>query len=210
MQTTNPEIDLYLKDGCGRCSYYQTPHCKVHTWAEELDRLREILLTTELKEELKWKQPCYTFNGSNVLIMTAFKDFACISFFKGSLMKDKEGLLVSPGENSQAVGQLRFTDAETIDRLQPVIRAYIQEAIELEKSGKKVEFKQKTELVFPEELLQRMNEDAEFKVAFEALTPGRQRGYNIFFSQPKQSATRASRIEKCAPQILQGKGLHDR
>ncbi|MBI1286076.1 MAG: hypothetical protein GC178_00695 [Flavobacteriales bacterium] len=207
---TNQKVDTYLAEGCGRCSYWRTPKCKVHSWAEPLEKLRIILLDTELAEDLKWKQPCYTLNGNNVLIMSAFKEFCSLNFFKGALLKDAHNLLVAPGENSQAMRQLRFTDAQQVAEQEAVIREYIKQAIEIEKQGLKVEFKEKKELELPEELEQRLAEDAKLKVAFEALTPGRQRGYVLFFSQPKQSQTRHTRIEKCTPQILQGKGLHDR
>lgn len=206
----NPNVDTYLAEGCGRCSYWRTPKCKVHGWAEPLKKLRAILLDTELTEDFKWKQPCYTSNGSNVLIMSAFKGFCSLNFFKGALLKDDKGLLVAPGEHSQAVRQLRFTDAQELVEQEAVIREYIKQAIEIEKQGLKIEFKEKKELQLPEELEQWFAEDAELKAAFEALTPGRQRGYVLFFSQPKQSQTRYARIEKSIPQILQGKGLHDR
>lgn len=201
-------VDLYMLEGCGRCKYYQTPQCKVHSWTEELKELRRILLDSELKEEFKWSQPTYTLAGKNVVMLTAFKDHAVLSFFKGSLLKDEVQLLQSPGTSSQADRQFRFTDIQSIREVEEHIRAYLEEAIELERQGKKVEFKKQPEPV-PAELLQVFDEDPGIRDAFEALTPGRQRGYILHFSQPKNASTRLSRIEKCIPKILAGKGFHD-
>lgn len=209
MNKTNPKVDDFLTDGCGRCSFYKTPQCKVQTWQKELKALRKIMLASGLVEDLKWKQPAYTLDGTIVAMMSAFKDYAFVSFFKGSLLKDPQGLLASPGENSQAARQLRFTDLAQIKELEPVIKAYIQESIELEKSGARVEFKKEPEPI-PAELQVKFAEDAAFKDAFESLTPGRQRGYILYFNQAKQSSTRVSRIEKCMPRIFDGIGLNDR
>lgn len=206
----NPAVDQYLIDGCGRCSLYRTPECKVHQWADELKLLRSIVLESGLVEDFKWKQPCYTLNGSNVLLVTAFKDFACIAFFKGSLLRDDQKMLVQPGENSQAARQLRFTSVDSIADNVDAIKQYVLEAIEIEKQGKKVDFSAKKELDYPEELQRKMDADELFKKAFESLTPGRQRGYLLHFSSAKQSETRASRIEKYEAHILAGKGMHDR
>lgn len=201
-------VDQYLKSGCGRCEFFNTPRCKVNTWRRELTALRDILRNTQLKEEIKWSVPCYTYNGKNVVILTALKDYCALSFFKGSLLKDELGLLHKPGENSQAARVMRFTALEDIRKLKSTIISYISEAIELEKSGARINFtKELPEL--PEELKQRMKENPQLKIAFEKLTPGRQRGYIIYFTQPRQSVTRLSRIDKCTPRILQGKGLHD-
>ena len=204
----NPQVDTYLKDGCGRCAYYRTPQCKVHSWSEELKELRRIVQGFDLKEDYKWSQPCYTHENKNVLIVTAFKDYAALAFFKGALMKDPQNVLIKPGKSSQAARQLRFTDVKRIKALEKVIRSYIKEAIEIERSGKKIEFIKNPEPI-PEELQQTMDENPKFKEAFEALTPGRKRGYILHFSQPKQSKTRFSRIEKCTPLILKGEGLND-
>lgn len=206
----NAEVDQYLIDGCGRCSLYRTPECKVHNWTEELKLLRSIVLESGLQEEFKWKQPCYTYNGGNILIVTAFKDYACIAFFKGSLLEDSYNMLVQPGENSQAARQLRFTSLNSITENEEAITRYILSAIEIEKQGKKVDFSAKKDLDYPEELQQKMDADGIFKKAFESLTPGRQRGYLLHFSSAKQSETRASRIEKYELHILAGKGMHDR
>lgn len=206
--TLNPGVDTYLDEGCGRCSFYQTPQCKVKTWIEELVTLREIVLKHDLKEEVKWSQPCYTHNGKNVLLVAAFKDYATIAFFKGSLLKDPQNLLFSPGKSSQAARQFRFTSVDDIKKNLPYINECIKEAINLEKSGKKVIFEKNPEEI-PEELLQKFEDDVAFKNAFKALTPGRQRGYLLHFNQPKQSATRIARIEKYYTQIMNGQGIHD-
>lgn len=171
--------------------------------------LRTIVLESGLTEELKWSQPCYMFEKTNVLIISAFKEYCVLSFFKGVLLKDPNHILSSPGENSQAVRMVRFTDIKEIVRLKPVLKVYIREAIELQKAGAKVQFKKITEHKMPEELQAKLKRDPVFKSAFEALTPGRQRAYMLYFAQPKQAKTRESRIEKCRQQILDGKGLND-
>jgi len=206
----NPKVDQYLIDGCGRCEYYTTPRCKVHHWKSELLVLRRILNECELVEELKWKMPCYTFEGKNVLLLSAFKDFCSISFFKGALLKDAENLLSAPGENSQAVRMFRFTKVKDILKAEAKIKAYVKEAIQIEKSGLKIDFKAKKELQYPDELQEKINTDFSFKKAFENLTPGRQRAYILFFSAPKQTQTRVTRIEKSFPKILEGKGPNER
>ncbi len=180
------------------------------TWRAEKQRLRAILLDFPLTEELKWRQPCYTFQGANVVILGAFKQTCDLGFFKGSLLDNPHGLLIPPGPHSQASRQLRFTSVQEIEEKEPIIRATLQNAIEVERAGLKVDFREKSELVFADELLAKMEADPDFKAAFEALTPGRQRGYNLFFSAAKQSKTRAARIEKHAARILEGKGMHDR
>jgi uncharacterized protein YdeI (YjbR/CyaY-like superfamily) len=205
----NPKIDAYLEDGCGRCSFYKTPDCKVNNWRQELKLLRSIVLDCGLNEAFKWKQPCYTFKSNNVLLVTAFKEYAAVAFFKGALLKDEKGLLVSPGENSQAARQFRFTNVSDIKRQKADIKAYIYEAIEVEKAGLKVSFKKEPEPL-PKELLHKFEELPELRAAFEALTPGRQRGYILYFSAAKQTKTRELRIEKYVPNILHGKGIHDR
>ncbi|MCB0821149.1 MAG: YdeI/OmpD-associated family protein [Bacteroidales bacterium] len=206
----NPNVDQYLVEGCMRCKYGGTPDCKVNTWREHLKLLRNIVIDCGLTEDFKWKQPCYTYNDRNVLLVTAFKEFATISFFKGALLSDSQGLMAAPGDNSQAYRQLRFTSIDQILELEAEIRAYIFEAIEIEKAGLKINFAQKEELVYPEELTEILNKDARLKEAFENLTPGRQRGYILFFSAAKQSQTRKTRIEKYIPNILTGKGMQDR
>ncbi|MFN0278323.1 MAG: YdeI/OmpD-associated family protein [Pyrinomonadaceae bacterium] len=205
----NSTVDAYLAAGCGRCPLGNTPDCKVHNWREELENLRSFVLDCGLTEEVKWGVPCYTFEGKNILIVAALKDYCAVSFFKGSLLKDLKGLLVSPGENSQAAKMFRFTDVRKILEMEPVVKAYIHEAVEVEKAGLKVPFKPISEHKIPEELQKKLDEDPAFSSAFNALTPGRQRGYIIHFSQPKQSKTREARIEKYMPQIFNGIGMHD-
>jgi uncharacterized protein YdeI (YjbR/CyaY-like superfamily) len=183
--------------------------CKVHSWKEELYLLRLILLDSGLSEEIKWSMPCYTLNESNVAMLSAFKHYVSVSFFKGVLLKDPGGLLVAPGKNSQASRQFRFTNISAIEKQDALIRDYLKEAIALEKAGKQVIFKKSPEPI-PVELLEKLENDPVLKAAFESLTPGRQRGYILYFSGAKQSATRLSRIEKYIPKILAGKGFHDR
>lgn len=209
MYTLNPEVDLYLADGCGRCKYYATPDCKVKKWLLELEMLRQIALESGLVEELKWKVPVYTFSGKNVIIVSAFKDYSSIAFIKGALLKDPEKILVKQGEHSQSGRIAKFTDTTTIQQLSAVLKAYILEAIELEKAGEKVEMKKNPEPI-PEELENKFAEMPELKKAFFALTPGKQRAYIIHFSQPKQSQTRVSRIENNVQKILNGEAFYDK
>ncbi len=191
----NPQIDDFIE--------------KSDRWQKEMVKLREIVLDCGLTEELKWKQPCYTYKGANILIIANFKPFVALSFFKGVLMHDSEGILEKPGANSQSVRFMKFTSVQQISDELGLIKSYIFEAIEIEKSGLKVEKKESKKLNFPDELLQLFEENNDFKTAFEALTPGRQRGYNLFFSAAKQSATRTSRIEKYRQRILNGQGIND-
>ncbi len=205
----NPQVDDFFARGCGRCALFETPQCRVHQWQEEMQTLRDILLDAGLTEDRKWGNPCYTFNGKNVVMMGALKEFCSLGFFKGSLLKDPKNLLVAAGENTQAARQLRFTSVQEINKQKKHIEAIIRDAIRTEEAGKKVEFKAVSEFPIPDELKQTFENDPELKNAFFALTPGRQRGYLLHFGQPKQSATRISRIEKCRPQILRGEGIHD-
>lgn len=172
-------------------------------------QLRKIALGSDLTEMIKWGVPCYVFQESNIFLLGSFKAFCSISFFKGSLLKDPKGILSKPGENSQSVRMIKFTHLDQIRKLEQVIKAYILEAIEIEKTGIKPIMEKSVELEFPEELIQILDEDGDFKAAFSALTPGRQRGYNLFFTAAKQPATRISRIEKYRQQILDGKGIND-
>lgn len=206
----NPAIDLYLADGCGRCSLYGTPECKVHSWTKELVALRQIILACGYTEELKWSMPCYTIDGKNVLILAAFKDFCSLNFFKGSLIKDHNNVLVRAGENTEAARLFKFTNIKEVIEQEDIIKAYLFEAIEIEKSGLKVPKKDATSLELPEELIDIFQHNPDVKAAFDALSPGRQRGYQIHFSGAKQSTTRLARIEKYIPHILAGKGFHDR
>lgn len=204
------DVDQYLLEGCGRCEKGGTPDCKVHLWPQELRKLRSIALECGLTEESKWGVPCYTFQGANVSIVSALKDYCSISFFKGVLLQDAHKILEKPGPNSQSDRLLKFTSLQQILDIEDIIKAYILEAIEVEKAGLKVEYKAKDDLDYPEELLAKFEEQPEVKDAFEALTPGRKRGYILHFTQPKQSQTRTKRIEKMIPKILEGKGFFDR
>lgn len=209
MAILNPEVDNYFAVGCGRCPLGGTPDCKVHPWQEEMKQLRRILLDTELTEEVKWSVPCYTFEDNNVLILSAFKDYCALSFFKGVLLKDPDDILIQPTKNTQASRLIRFTDVERVLELEPILKAYVAEAIDVEKAGLKVEYKDTADFDFPDELLSKFEDDPTFAAAFDALTPGRQRGYLLHFSSAKQSQTRVRRIEKCKPRIFEGKGFHD-
>lgn len=208
MNKINPQVNRYLIDGCMRCKYGATPQCKVNKWRTELEILRNILLDSELKEELKWGAPCYTYQNKNVIILSALKDAVCISFLKGSLLEDKKNILIKAGENSQIARIIKFTSIEQINNLQNDLKSFIKASIEIEKKGLKVPKGQnKSEL--PEELENIFKNDLEYKKAFYSLTPGRQRGYLIYFNQPKQLQSRINRIEKCREKIIKGEGLND-
>ncbi len=181
----------------------------VDKWNSELNELRKIVLETGLTEEFKWKQPCYTFQGTNLVMVSSFKDFAFVSFLNGSILADTENILVKPGENSQFSRLMRFYSEEEVKKLKPILLAYLYEAIEAEKAGIKPIVNKEKVLEFPEELLQKFEQDAKFKAAFEALTPGRQRAYNIYFTGAKQSKSRMSRIESYTERIMKGFGFND-
>ncbi|HWQ47121.1 MAG TPA: DUF1801 domain-containing protein [Longilinea sp.] len=195
MDNLNPKVDVYIS--------------RSKKWSQELAKLREIILDCQLTEEVKWGVPCYTYQNSNIVLIHEFKEYCAILFFKGALLKDTYGLLIQQTENVQAGRQIRFTKVDEVVKGESVLKAYINEAIEVEKSGAKVILKKATEYGVAEEFQSKLDEDPALKAAFDALTPGRQRAYLLFFSAPKQSATRASRVEKCTPQILNGKGLND-
>ena len=208
MTKNNTGADFYFLNGCMRCKYGATPLCKVNKWKTELSLLRQILLETNLIEEIKWGVACYTLNNKNLIMISAFKDYACISFFNGSLLLDKMKLLDKHGERSQSLRIIKFTDHKEITKQSKIINAYISEAINNELSGKKVIIKKEAE-PFPEELTQMLENDKALKKAFLSLTPGRIRGYVIYFSSAKQPATRITRIEKCTEKILKGEGFND-
>jgi len=191
----NPKVDFYF--------------IKAKKWQEELEKLRMIILDCQLTEELKWGVPCYTFQKSNIVLIHVFKEYCAVLFFKGALLNDANGILIQQTENVQAGRQIRFTNIREIVEKETILRAYIYEAIEVERAGLKVNFKKNTELIFPEEFQKKSDEIPALKTVFAELTPGRQRAYILYFSAPKQSKTRESRIEKCIPQILNGKGLND-
>ena len=182
---------------------------KAKTWTAELARLRTILLECGLTEEFKWRSPCYSFESHNVAIMGELKDRCTIGFFKGALLKDAAAFLDKPGPNTQSARVIRFTSVAQIEQMESTLRDYVFQGIELEKAGLKVDFKAKTELAFPPELHGMFQQDPDFRTSFLALTPGRQRAYNLYFTAPKQSKTRMARIEKSVPRILDGIGLND-
>jgi uncharacterized protein YdeI (YjbR/CyaY-like superfamily) len=192
---TNPEVDFFFTEA--------------KKWPEEFAKLRTICLACGLTEELKWGKPCYTFQQANVVLIHGFKEYCALLFTKGALLKDARRMLIQQTENVQAARQIRFTTIREIAKLEPVLKAYIKEAIAVEKAGLEVNYKKTSEFTIPEELQKKLAEDPALKSAFVALTPGRQRGYLLYFSAPKQAKTRELRIEKCMPQILKGKGLND-
>lgn len=205
----NQDVELYFVDGCGRCPRGGTPACSVRRWRKELRRLRQIALDSGLAESAKWGVPCYTYQQKNVAILGAFQNDCTLSFFKGALLDDPLGILEKPGENTQAARIVRITSLTQIKDREPSIKAFLKQAIELEKVGAKVDYDAKSNLVIPEELEQQFAALPRLRAAFTALTPGRQRGYILHFTAAKQSQTRRSRIEKCIPQILEGRGMHD-
>ena len=178
-------------------------------WKEEMILLREICLASGLTEDYKWMHPCYTFQGKNIVLIHGFKEYCALLFHKGALLKDEDNILVQQTENVQAARQLRFTNVKEIVDLETTITAYIFEAIEVEKAGLEVKMKKTSEFKMPDEFKKALDNDPDLKAAFKSLTPGRQRGYLLYFSQAKQLKTRESRIEKCIPKILEGKGLDD-
>ena len=192
MKKMNPKVDEYLR--------------KTRKWQEEMKKLRRISLDCGLTEELKWGKPCYTFQTSNIVIIQGFKEFCALLFCKGALLKDPNGILKKFGW--QAARRIPFSNVREIVEMEPILKAYIHEAIEAEKAGLKVNYKKNPEPI-PEELQNKLDEIPALKTAFDALTPGRQRAYNLYFSAPKQSKTRESRVEKCMQQILNRKGLND-
>jgi uncharacterized protein YdeI (YjbR/CyaY-like superfamily) len=207
MNTTN--VDSYLRDGCGRCEHFQTPQCKVLLWTKPLEALRALVLATGLEEEMKWGSPCYTLGGKNVVMIGSFKEFCALQFFKGAALEDEEGLLVSPGPNSRFGRYLKFTSLAEVKAKRPQVQRFLEQAVALERSGRKVEPSKEREPV-PEELARRLAEDATLRKAFEALTPGRQRSHVLHISGAKQSETRERRVDRCAKDILAGRGFNER
>lgn len=205
----NKNVDTFFTDGCGRCERYQTPQCSVVLWQPALLELRRIIRSCGLQEVSKWGHPVYTVQQANVVMLAAFKDNCTLSFFKGALLQDADGILTKPGDNTHGARILRVTNANDVLRLEDTIRAYVFEAMEIEKAGLKVDYEAKKAMDYPEELEAKFDAFPAFREAFEGLTPGRQRGYLIFFTGAKQSATRTSRIEKHMERILQGKGMQD-
>ena len=191
----NPKVDLYFN--------------KDKKWQKEYEKLRTIVLDCGLTEELKWGCPCYTFEKRNIVLIHGFKEYCALLFFKGALLNDANGILIQQTKNVQAARQIRFTNVREIVKMEAILKAYIYEAIEVEKAGLKVNFKKTSEFKIPEEFQNKLDKIPALKTAFDALTPGRQRGYIFYFSQAKQSKTRESRVEKYMQQILNGKGLDD-
>jgi uncharacterized protein YdeI (YjbR/CyaY-like superfamily) len=195
MTKMNPKVDWFFS--------------KAKKWQEEVQKLRTIILDCPLTEELKWGCPCYTFQESNIVLIHTFKEYCALLFFKGALLKDAKGILIQQTKNVQSARQIRFTYVREIVEMEAVLKAYIREAMEVEKAGLKVKLKKTSQFSVPEEFQSKLDAIPALKTAFAALTPGRQRGYLLYFSAPKQSKTRESRIEKCTQQILKGKGLND-
>lgn len=191
----NPKVDEFLS--------------KAKKWKEEYETLRKIVLDCELTEDYKWMNPCYTFEKKNIVLIHGFKEYCALLFPKGALLQDSHGILIQQTENVQGARQIRFTNVQEIVEKEAILKAYIDEAIEVEKAGLKVKVKKPEELIIPEELQHKFNEIPALKAAFTTLTPGRQRAYILYFSAAKQSKTRQSRVEKCIPNILNGKGLND-
>jgi uncharacterized protein YdeI (YjbR/CyaY-like superfamily) len=195
MNRMNPNVDGLLK--------------KAKKWQEEFETLRQIVLDSLLTEEVKWGQACYASDGRNIVLIHGFKEYCALLFFKGALLKDPKAILIQQTENVQSARQIRFTSVREIVEMKPILKAYIREAIEVEKAGLKVKLKKTSDLKVPEEFQNKLDENPSLKKAFAALTPGRQRGYLFYFSAAKQPKTREARVEKCMPQILKGKGLDD-
>ena len=191
----NPKVDLYFS--------------KNEKWQQENEKLRTIVLDCQLTEELKWGVPCYTFQKNNIVLIHDFKEYCALLFLKGALLKDTDNILLQQTANVQSARQIRFTHIQQITELEPVLKAYIYEAVEVENAGLKFEFKKTEDFALAEEFQTKLDENPDLKTAFEALTPGRQRAYMLHFSAPKQSKTRESRIEKAIPHILNGKGIND-
>ena len=191
----NPKVDAFL--------------AREKKWQAEFKKLRQIILDCKLTEELKWGQPCYVLGGNNIVLMHGFKEYCALLFMKGALLKDAKGILIQQTENVQSARQIRFTNVQEIGKLEKTLKSYILEAIEIEKAGLKVELKKTKDFEIPEEFQRKMDELPALKTAFDALTPGRQRAYLFYFSQPKQSKTRESRVEKYIPKILDGMGFDD-
>lgn len=195
LQEMNPKVDAFLS--------------RARKWRKEFEKLRAIVLGCGLTEDFKWMHPCYTIEGKNIVVIHGFKEYCALLFFKGALLKDPKGILVRQTENVQSGRQVRFTDVREIVKLEPTLREYVFEAVEVERAGLKVQLKKTTDYKIPEEFKTRLKANPALKAAFDGLTPGRQRAYLFYFSQAKQSKTRAARVEKYLPQILDGKGMND-
>jgi uncharacterized protein YdeI (YjbR/CyaY-like superfamily) len=195
MSKTNPKVDFYFN--------------KAQKWQKEIKKLRTIVLDCGLSEELKWGCPCYTFQNSNIVLIHAFKEYCALLFFKGALLHDTNGILIQQTKNVQSARQVRFNNVKDIVEMESILKSYVHQAVEVEQSGMKVNYKKTSDFAIPEEFQKKLDKNRALKNAFDALTPGRQRAYLFYFSQAKQSKTRESRVEKYVPQILKGKGLDD-
>ena len=195
MNRKNPKVEFFFS--------------QAKKWRKEFEKLRIIILDCPLNEELKWGKPCYTLQKSNIVLIHGFKEYCALLFMKGALLKDANGILIQQTKHVQAARQIRFTNVREIIEMEPILKAYIHEAIEVEKAGLEVNYKKTSEFAIPEEFQNKLNKNAALKASFDALTPGRQKGYILYFSAPKQSKTRQSRVVKCMRQILNGKGLND-
>ncbi|HET6996667.1 MAG TPA: YdeI family protein [Chitinophagaceae bacterium] len=195
MNAMNPKVDFFFD--------------KAKTWQKEYEKLRTLILDCGLTEELKWGCPCYTFEDRNIVLIHGFKEYCALLFFKGALLADPDGILIQQTQNVQSARQVRFTDFKQIVKMERTLKAYVYEAIEVEKAGLTVKYKKTSEFKIPEEFQNKLNKSSALKTAFDGLTPGRQRAYIFYFSQPKLSKTRTSRVEKYVKQILSGKGLDD-
>ncbi|MBI1780354.1 MAG: YdeI/OmpD-associated family protein [Sphingobacteriales bacterium] len=191
----NPEVDFFFD--------------KEEKWKKEFQQLRKIILDCGLNEELKWGQACYTLNKTNIVLIHGFKEYCAVLFFKGALLKNADGILIQPTVNVQSARQARFTNVKEITKQEKILKAYIYEAIEAERAGLKVKLKKTSDYKIPEEFQKKLQKNKALKAAFDKLTPGRQRGYLFYFSQPKQSKTREDRVEKYVKHIISGKGLND-
>ncbi len=196
MSETNPAVDAWV--------------AKAKAWRDEIGRLRAILLASGMTEDFKWGKPCYTHAGSNIVLIMPLKETCALLFTKGALMQDPRGILVQPGENSQSARQVRFTSLAEIVKLEKSLKTYLKDAMAVEAAGLKVALRKSADLVYPKEFQDRLDRDSALREAFHALTPGRQRQYHLHFTGAKQAATRASRVEKAIPLILDGIGLDDR
>ncbi len=203
------DVDSYLRDGCGRCEHYRTPACKVHRFRGVLEALRALVLSRGLVEELKWGSPCYTLSGKNVVMVAAFKEYCALSFFKGAALVDHDGLLESPGPSSRFARLIKFRSADEVLARREQVERLIEQAMALERAGKKVEPTGALEPV-PTELERRLKRDPALRKAFDALTPGRRRSHILHISGAKQSETRERRVDRCAPVILAGRGFNER
>ena len=213
MKTSPASTEEYLLHGCGRCSLYDTPACKVHAWQDELQALLAVVRAHDLVEDIKWSVPCFSVDGTNILSVTAFKPHASLNFFLGSALRDDSGILVKPGENSRSARVFRCTDTESIRRNESDLHSLVEQSITVARSAPATKSRPRSssvpDMAVPDEFTDIMRRDKEFAQAFERLTPGRRRGYLLHFGSAKQSETRTGRILKARSRVMEGKGMHD-